>query len=53
MANNKKHILSAAKKMRKALKKQRQNRIHEVGIVEYYTQKYQKAYSKLLDLLIN
>ena len=53
MANNKKHILSAAKKMRKALKKQRQNRIREVGVVEYYTQKYQKAYSELLGILLD
>ena len=50
---NKKQILSAAQKMRKALKKQRQNRNRDVSIVEYYTQKYQKAYSKLLDLLID
>ena len=53
MANNKKHMLSAAKKMRKALKKQRQNRNRDASVIEYYTQKYQKAYSELLDLLLN
>lgn len=50
---NKKRILSAAKKMRKALKQQRQNKIREAGVVEYYTQKYQKAYSELLGLLLD
>ena len=50
---NKKRILTATQKMRKALKHQRQNRIHEPGVVEYYTQKYQKAYSELLGLLLD
>ena len=50
---NKKRVLKAAKKMRKALKQQRQNQIGESGVIEYYTQKYQKAYNKLLDLLID
>lgn len=49
----KKRVLSAAKKMRKALKKQRQNRIHEVGVAEYYSQKYQKAYNELLGILLD
>lgn len=39
--------------MRKALKHQRQNRIREVGVAEYYTDKYQKAYNELLDLLLD
>lgn len=50
---NKKRILSAAQKMRKALKHQRQNIIREPGVVEYYTQKYQKAYSELLGILLD
>lgn len=50
---NKKRILTAAQKMRKVLKEQRHNKIHEAGVVKYYTDKYQKAYSKLLDLLLD
>nr|DAU21782.1 MAG TPA: hypothetical protein [Caudoviricetes sp.] len=50
---NKKQILSAAQKMRKALKEQRHNKIHENGVIKYYTDKYQKAYNKLLDLLLD
>lgn len=49
----KKRVLKAAKKMRKALKQQRQNIIREPGVVEHYTQKYQKAYSELLGLLLD
>lgn len=49
----KKQILTAAKKMRKALKRQRQNIIREPGVVEHYTQKYQKAYSELLGILLD
>lgn len=50
---NLKRVLKAAKKMRKALKQQRQNIIREPGVVEHYTQKYQKAYSELLGLLLD
>lgn len=50
---NKKRILNATQKMRKALKHQRQNRIREVGVAEYYSQKYQKAYNELLGILLD
>lgn len=53
MANNKKHILSAAKKMRKVLKEQRKNKQTDGYVLKYYQEKYEKAYWKLLDLLID
>lgn len=49
----KKQILNAAQKMRKVLKEQRKNKIHEAGVVKYYTDKYQQAYRELLDLLLD
>lgn len=53
MANNKKHILSATQKMRKALKAQRKNNQTDGYVLKYYQEKYEKAYWKLLDLLLD
>lgn len=49
----KKRVLKAAKKMRKALKAQRKNNQTDGYVLKYYKEKYEKAYWKLLDLLLN
>lgn len=36
-----------------ALKEQRKNKIHETGVIKYYTDKYYEAYNQLLDLLLD
>lgn len=48
-----KQILSAAQKMRKVLKEQRKNKMTDGYVLEYYKEKYRKAYWKLLDLLLD
>lgn len=50
---NKKRILTAAQKMRKALKRQRKNNQTDGYVLKYYQEKYEKAYWKLLDLLLD
>lgn len=39
--------------MRKVLKEQRHNKIRDEGVIKYYTDKYQEAYNKLLDILLD
>lgn len=50
---NKKRILNATQKMRKALKAQRKNNQTDEYVLKYYQEKYEKAYWKLLDLLLD
>ena len=53
MANNKKHILSAAQKMRKALKQQRKNDTSVGFSLSYYEQKVKEAKRNLFRILID
>lgn len=53
MANNKKHILSAVKKLRKALKQQRKNNTSVGFSLSYYEQKVKEAERNLFRILID
>lgn len=50
---HKKQILNAVQKMRKVLKEQRKNKQTDGYVLKYYKEKYEKAYWKLLDLLLD
>lgn len=50
---NKKQLETAAQKIRKALKAQRKNNQTDGYVLKYYQEKYEKAYWKLLDLLLD
>lgn len=53
MTNNKKHILSAVKKLRKALKQQRKNNTSVGFSLSYYEQKVKEAERNLFRILID
>lgn len=52
-ARNEDPGLMQAEKDIAELDEERRNKIHENGVIKYYTDKYQKAYNKLLDLLLD